>query len=100
MLEWHAPARFIGTSRAALSALCGRDRWVAERTEPGSGGTGFHVGGHVGGAFNDNNSLIGRGGGRLFGGAEVGFDRQFAPGWVLGTEVQFEGLIGNGRGAL
>ena len=30
---------------------------------------------------------------------EVGFDRQFAPGWVLGTEVQFEGLIGNGRGA-
>jgi outer membrane immunogenic protein len=62
--------------------------------------TGFHIGGHIGGAFNDDNSLIGRSGGRFFGGAEFGFDRQLASGWVLGAEVQVDGLVGSGGSPL
>ena len=97
-------AAWIAFATSAFAADLPRQSYTKAPTigapQPIYDWTGFHVGGHVGGAFNDNNSLIGRGGGRLFGGAEVGVDRQFAPGWVLGTEVQFEGLIGNGRGAL
>ncbi|SED89838.1 outer membrane protein [Bradyrhizobium erythrophlei] len=57
--------------------------------------TGFYVGGHVGGAFAGNNSL----GGdkvRFLGGLQGGFDYQFASNWVIGAEVQFSGLTGNG----
>lgn len=57
--------------------------------------TGFYVGGHIGGAFAGPDSLE-RGNGRFLGGAEFGFNRQFAPNWVIGSEVQLSGLAGNG----
>jgi outer membrane immunogenic protein len=56
--------------------------------------TGFYVGGHIGGALGGPDSLE-RVNGRFLGGVQVGWDRQFAPNWVLGSEVQFSGLIGN-----
>src|SRR4051812_43305722 len=61
--------------------------------------TGFYVGGQVGGAFADDNSLIGRSGGRLLGGVQAGFNRQFAPGWVAGSEFEYARLVGHDHGA-
>ena len=43
--------------------------------------TGFYIGGHVGGAFAGDNSLVGSDG-RFMGGVQGGFDYQFAPNWV------------------
>jgi outer membrane immunogenic protein len=57
--------------------------------------TGFYIGGHVGGAFAGKKSLGGDNG-RFLGGVQAGFDYQFAPSWVVGAEVQFSGLTGNG----
>src|ERR1700712_404602 len=54
-------------------------------------GTGFYIGGHVGGAFAGNNSLEGSGG-RFLGGVQGGFDYQFATNWVLGAEAQYSWL--------
>src|SRR6266851_2350861 len=50
--------------------------------------TGFYIGGHVGGAFAGNNSLIGNDG-RFLGGVQGGFDYQFAQSWVAGVEYMF-----------
>jgi outer membrane immunogenic protein len=51
--------------------------------------TGFYIGGHVGGAF-ENNSYNGFGvtGNRssFLGGGQIGADYQFAPNWVIGIE--------------
>src|SRR3954447_17009321 len=44
--------------------------------------TGFYIGGHVGGAFAGDNSLVGNDG-RFLGGVQGGFDYQFAPNWVF-----------------
>ena len=57
--------------------------------------TGFYIGGHVGGAFAGNNSLEGNNG-RFLGGVQVGRDYQFASNWVVGAELQYSGLTGNG----
>ena len=59
--------------------------------------TGFYLGGHLGGAFADNNSLQG-GNGRFMGGVEGGFDYQFAPNWVMGAEAQYSWLNNNTTG--
>src|SRR5216684_4110782 len=56
--------------------------------------TGFYIGGHVGGAFAGNNSLIGNDG-RFLGGVQGGFDYQFAQSWVLGAEAQYSWLSNN-----
>ena len=54
--------------------------------------TGFYIGGHIGGAFENNsfNGLAVTGNRSSFlGGAQVGADYQFAPNWVLGIEGQY-----------
>src|ERR1700750_654063 len=54
--------------------------------------TGFYIGGHVGGAFAGDNSLLGNDG-RLLGGVQGGFDYQFAgSNWVIGAEAQYSWL--------
>ena len=53
--------------------------------------TGFYIGGHLGGAFAGNNSLVGSDG-RFLGGVQGGFDYQFAPNWVMGAEAQYSWL--------
>src|SRR5258708_35706864 len=50
--------------------------------------TGFYIGGHVGGAFAGNNSLEGSGG-RILGGLQGAFDRQFATNWGSGAEAPY-----------
>lgn len=56
--------------------------------------TGFYVGGHIGGALAGPDSLE-RHSGRFLGGAQIGFDRQFAPNWVIGSELELSGLAGS-----
>jgi outer membrane immunogenic protein len=56
--------------------------------------TGFYIGGHVGGAFAGDNSLVSSDA-RFMGGVQAGFDYQFAPNWVLGAEAQYSWLGGN-----
>jgi outer membrane immunogenic protein len=60
--------------------------------------TGFYVGGHLGAAVAGPDSLE-RHNGRLLGGVQFGFDRQFANNWVVGGEAQISGLAGTGQGA-
>jgi outer membrane immunogenic protein len=68
--------------------------------------TGFYIGGHVGGAFgNDNNFgglVVGNNNNdaRFLGGVQVGADYQFAPNWVLGIEGQYSWLGNNNNGVL
>src|SRR3982074_2472345 len=61
--------------------------------------TGFYIGGHIGGAFEDNNGFIGTtnnsNNGRFLGGIQGGADYQFAPNWVLGIEAEFSWLGSN-----
>jgi len=62
--------------------------------------TGFYIGGHIGGAFPGSSSLESSDG-RFLGGAQGGFDYQFAPNWVIGAEAQYSWLTGNsGNGVL
>ncbi|MBR1124233.1 porin family protein [Bradyrhizobium lablabi] len=56
--------------------------------------TGFYIGGHVGGAFAGDNSLVSSDA-RFLGGVQGGFDYQFAPNWVLGAEAQYSWLSSN-----
>ncbi len=56
--------------------------------------TGFYIGGHVGGAFAGDNSLVGNNG-RFLGGLQGGFDYQFASSWVVGIEAQYSWLGSN-----
>jgi outer membrane immunogenic protein len=60
--------------------------------------TGFYIGGHVGGAFVADQSLIGgtnlNRDGQFLGGVQGGWDYQFAPNWVLGVEAQYSWLAG------
>lgn len=56
--------------------------------------TGFYIGGHLGGAFSESNSLEGNNG-RFLGGVQGGFDYQFAPSWVLGIEAQYSWMDRN-----
>jgi len=68
--------------------------------------TGFYIGGHLGGAFNDNNNIFGGSGGftdgtgnsnngRFLAGVQAGYDYQFAPNWVIGVEGQYSWLASN-----
>jgi len=59
--------------------------------------TGFYIGGHVGGAFAGDNSLVGSDA-RFLGGVQGGFDYQFAPNWVMGIEAQYSWLNSNTTG--
>ena len=59
--------------------------------------TGFYIGGHVGGAFAGDNSLVGSEA-RFMGGVQGGFDYQFAPNWVGGIEAQYSWLNRNTTG--
>ena len=60
--------------------------------------TGFYIGGHVGGAFAGDNSLVSSDA-RFMGGVQAGFDYQFAPNWVVGVEAQYSWLPTNNNGA-
>jgi len=59
--------------------------------------TGFYIGGHIGGAFEGNNSLAGNDG-RFLGGVQGGFDYQFAPNWVTGIEAEYSWMNRNNTG--
>jgi outer membrane immunogenic protein len=59
--------------------------------------TGFYIGGHIGGAFEGNNSLAGNDG-RFLGGVQGGFDYQFAPNWVTGIEAEYSWMNRNTTG--
>jgi len=59
--------------------------------------TGFYIGGHVGGAFAGDNSLVGSNA-RFMGGVQGGFDYQFAPNFVMGVEAQYSWLNSNTTG--
>src|ERR1700758_1207508 len=59
--------------------------------------TGFYIGGHIGGAFAGDNSLLGNDA-RFMGGVQGGFDYQFAPNWVVGVEAQYSWLNSNTTG--
>jgi outer membrane immunogenic protein len=62
--------------------------------------TGFYIGGHVGGAFAGDNSIVSSDA-RFLGGVQAGFDYQFAPNWVLGAEAQYSWLgSSNNNGAI
>src|SRR5213075_1266239 len=61
--------------------------------------TGFYIGGHLGGAFAGDNSLLGNDA-RFLGGVQGGFDYQFAGNWVLGAEAQYSWLDNNNNGVL
>lgn len=62
--------------------------------------TGFYIGGHVGGAFAGDNSIVSSDA-RFLGGVQAGFDYQFAPNWVLGAEAQYSWLgSNNNNGAI
>ena len=61
--------------------------------------TGFYLGGHVGGAFGDSNSLVGDSG-RFMGGVQGGADYQFNTNWVLGIEAQYSWAGSNNNGAV
>jgi outer membrane immunogenic protein len=54
--------------------------------------TGFYIGAQLGGAFAGNNSLSK--GSRFLGGIDAGVNYQFATNWVVGGEVEFNGLAG------
>jgi len=58
--------------------------------------TGFYIGGHAGGAFSASNNFNGLAlsdySARFLGGAQVGADWQFAPGWLIGAEGQYSWL--------
>jgi outer membrane immunogenic protein len=56
--------------------------------------TGFYIGGHVGGAFAGDNSLLGNSG-RFMGGVQGGADYQFANNFVIGAEAQYSWLSSN-----
>jgi outer membrane immunogenic protein len=60
--------------------------------------TGFYFGGHVGGAFpgSNNNILGGSSDGTFMGGAQVGYDMQFASSWVFGVEANYSFLDARG----
>jgi outer membrane immunogenic protein len=65
--------------------------------------TGFYIGGHIGGAFDNNNGFAGTtnssNSGSFLGGVQVGADYQFAPNWVLGVEGQYSWLGSNTNSA-
>jgi outer membrane immunogenic protein len=67
--------------------------------------TGFYIGGHIGGAFSNNNNFNGlvtgnNDNGRFLGGVQAGADYQFAPNWVAGVEGQYSWLGNNNNGVL
>ncbi len=61
--------------------------------------TGFYIGGHLGGAFAGDNSLLGSSA-RFLGGVQGGVDYQFAPNWVIGAEAQYSWLSNSNNAAV
>ena len=64
--------------------------------------TGFYVGAHIGGAFDGSSGytapagvLGARDDSSFLGGAQIGYNYQFAPNWVLGVEGDFSGVSNN-----
>ena len=55
--------------------------------------TGFYIGGHLGGGFGGDNSILASS--RFLGGIQGGFDYQFAPNWVAGVEAQYSWTTSN-----
>ena len=59
--------------------------------------TGFYIGGHLGGGFAGDNSILDSS--RFLGGIQGGADYQFAPNWVAGIEAQYS-WASNNNGSL
>ena len=60
--------------------------------------TGFYIGGHVGGGFAGDDSILGSS--RFLGGIQGGADYQFAPNWVAGIEAQYSWASNNNSSLL
>lgn len=64
--------------------------------------TGFYIGGHLGGAWRDNDNFVGAtgssgGDGRFIYGGQAGFDYQFWNSWVIGFEANYSIVDGTGN---
>ena len=58
--------------------------------------TGFYIGGHIGGAFRDNNNVFGGNDDvRFIGGGQVGADYQFSGSWLVGVEANYSYIARN-----
>src|SRR4030088_3070647 len=96
----------LGATVPALAADLGArpvyTKAPAYVAQPIYNSTGFYIGGHVGGAFDGNNSFTGTLGngsnGRFLGGLQAGADYQFAPNWLVGIEGQYSWLGNNNNG--
>ena len=64
--------------------------------------TGFYIGGHIGGAFRDNNNnLFGTNDdARFLGGGQVGADYQFSGSWLVGIEANYSYIDRNNNAPL
>src|SRR6202171_1103875 len=93
----------LGATAPALAADLGTRAYTKAPAyvQPIYSWTGFYIGGHIGGAFDGNNSFAGttnNNNGRFLGGLQAGADYQFAPNWVLGVEGQWSWLGNNNNG--
>lgn len=59
--------------------------------------TGFYIGGHIGGAFRDNNPFGGNDDARFIGGGQIGADYQFSGSWLVGIEANYSYIDNNGN---
>ena len=58
--------------------------------------TGFYIGGHLGGGFGGDNSILGSS--RFLGGVQAGADYQFGNNWVIGIEAEYSWLANGNSG--
>ncbi len=80
----------LGATAPALAADLGaapRYTKAPAYVQPIYNWTGFYIGGHLGGAFAGDNSILASS--RFLGGIQGGADYQFAPNWVAGVEAQY-----------
>jgi len=96
-----AGALLLATSSSMAADIAARPYTKAPLTPPQAvyNWTGFYIGGHIGGAFNGDNSLFGDNG-RFLGGVQGGYDYQFAQNWVVGIEAQYSWMARTNTNAL
>jgi outer membrane immunogenic protein len=97
-----AAAVALASTSAFAADMGARTYTKAPMMQPVMSWTGFYVGGHIGGAFTDNDNGIGVVGftnsgnnGSFLGGGQIGADYQFSPNWLVGIEGQISGMSNN-----
>ncbi|HEY5225705.1 MAG TPA: outer membrane beta-barrel protein [Methylovirgula sp.] len=91
----------LGATAPALAAdLAAAPRYTKAPAyaQPIYNWTGFYIGGHLGGGFGGDNSILGSS--RFLGGIQGGADYQFAPNWVAGIEAQYSWTTSNNNSLL